>query len=66
MPFYSNREIREAPERYVPASCDEKGNCTGPSCCGQKMKDVGSCSSGCCDDYECEICGYDVRIEWPD
>lgn len=63
-PFYSNREIREAPEGYVPASANG-GAVVGPRCHGKPMKDVGGCSEGCCDDYQCEECGYKVRIEWP-
>lgn len=66
MPFYSNKEARERPPGYQPASVDEKGVTTGPRCCDTKMKDVGGCSEGCCDDYRCETCGYKVRIEWPD
>lgn len=66
MPFYSNTEIRTAPEGYVPAQADAQGNVKGPQCCGQKMTDVGGCSEGCCDDYKCASCGYRVRVEWPD
>lgn len=66
MPYMSNKEIREAPEGYVPAGTHEDGSLYGPSCCGQKMADNGGCSEGCCDDYKCENCGYKVRIEWGD
>lgn len=66
MPYYSNKEIREAPEGYISAKVDERGNITSPQCHGRYMKYNGGCSSGCCDDYVCEECGYTVRIEWPD
>ena len=66
MPFYSNKEIREAPPQYVPARVNDDGSVSGPQCCGQKMTDNGGCSQGCCDDYKCKKCGHTVRIEWPD
>lgn len=66
MPFYSNSEIRNAPKGYKPAYINEEGICMSPICCSQEMKDDGGCSEGCCDDYKCETCGYEVRIEWPD
>lgn len=66
MPYFSNEEIRTAPKGYEPAQILDNGTVRGPKCCGQSMKDVGGCSLGCCDDYECTICGYEVRIEWPD
>ena len=67
MPFMSNKEIREAPPQYVPASVDPvSGICTGPMCCGVKMADDGDCGMGCCDDYKCRTCGHTVRVEWPD
>ena len=66
MPYYSNTEIKSAPPQYEPAKISEDGTCIGPRCCGQKMTDDGGCSSGCCDDYKCEVCGHTVRIEWPD
>ena len=66
MPYYSNEEIRTRPAGYVPASVDDRGHVTSPKCCGQEMDDAGGCSSGCCDDYRCGVCGYEVRIEWPD
>ena len=65
MPFYSNDEIKKAPEKYVPARINTDGSVVGPSCCDQRMRDDGGCSEGCCDDYKCAICGYCVRIEWP-
>ena len=66
MPFYSNAEIKSAPPQYEPASINVDGSVAGPKCCGQKMTDNGGCSSGCCDDYKCDKCGHEVRIEWPD
>lgn len=66
MTFFSNKEIREAPEGYFPARVGDVGHIIGPRCCGIPMADVGGCSEGCCDDYQCSICGYKVRIEWPD
>lgn len=44
----------------------EDGSTITPTCCGQKMKDDGGCSSGCCDDFKCEACGKTLRVEWPD
>lgn len=29
-------------------------------------KRVGECSSGCCDDYQCEDCGTRWRVEVPE
>lgn len=26
-------------------------------------KDVGTCYEGCCDDYECAVCGLRFRVE---
>lgn len=49
-----------------PAQVLEGGHVRGPRCCGAPMKDAGGCSEGCCDDYRCTVCGYKVRIEWPD
>lgn len=66
MPYFSNEEIRSAPEGYVPAQVLEEGKVQGPQCCGERMEDDGGCSEGCCDDYKCSKCGYRVRIEWPD
>jgi hypothetical protein len=67
MPYTSNKEIREAPAGYVPAKIDHAtGHVKGPQCCGNPMADDGGCSSGCCDDYKCAICGHTVRTEWPD
>lgn len=66
MPYFSNKEIKEAPRGYVPASISEAGTVIAPQCCKQKMKYVGDCDMGCCDDYRCEKCSYKVRIEWPD
>lgn len=37
-----------------------------PVCCGQKMKDDGGCSEGCCDDFKCEICNKRIRLEYGD
>ncbi len=37
-----------------------------PTCCGQKMKDDGGCSEGCCDDWKCEKCGKEIRVECAD
>jgi len=43
-----------------------------PSYCGNggtwhpNAVNVGECSSGCCDDYECPDCGKTWRYEWPD
>lgn len=65
MPFFSNKEISTAPDGYEPANVFD-GNVIGPKCCGQAMADDGGCSEGCCDDFRCLICGYEVRIEWPD
>lgn len=65
MPFFSNKEIKEAPVNYEPAQING-GTVIGPRCCGENMKDDGGCSEGCCDDYKCDKCGYQVRIEWPD
>ena len=48
------------------AQIGEGGHVTGPTCCGQKMKDDGGCSDGCCDDYVCTTCGRQVRVAWPD
>lgn len=66
MPFYSNEERRAAPAGYEPAYIDEMGNCHGPQCCGQEMKDAGGCSAGCCDYFKCDKCGHFAKIEWPD
>lgn len=68
MPFYSNKEINEAPPGYVPARLGDKPSdpIIGPQCCGEPMADDGGCSAGCCDDYKCQKCGHRVRIEWPD
>lgn len=66
MPYLSNREIKTAPDGYVPASETSEGVCLPPQCCGGYMADDGGCSEGCCDDYKCLTCGYRVRIEWPD
>lgn len=66
MPFFSNGEIRRAPEGYEPAKINENGTLSGPRCCGQPMLDDGGCSDGCCDDYKCAACGHTVRIERPD
>ena len=66
MGYFSNKEIKTAPDGYVPAQIDADGKCTGPRCCGQKMQPNGGCGIGCCDDYLCENCGHTVRIEWPD
>lgn len=27
---------------------------------------VGGCDEGCCDDYKCNDCGKEFRVEWPD
>ena len=48
------------------ATVDDKGNVTSPGCCNTPMKYNGGCSTGCCDDYKCEVCGKTIRIEWPD
>lgn len=66
MPFYSNKEIKERPAQYESAGINPDGSVHGPKCCGVKMTDDGGCSEGCCDDYRCDVCGYRVRIEWPD
>lgn len=42
------------------------GTVRSPTCCGQKMVDDGGCSSGCCDDYKCTVCGKKIRVEWGD
>ena len=42
------------------------GSVSAPTCCGQKMTDVGGCSEGCCDDFKCSLCGKKLRIGWPD
>jgi hypothetical protein len=66
MPYFSNAERRNAPRNYIPAEVNADGSVTGPSCCFEKMIDVGECGSGCCDFYVCKNCNYRVRIEWPD
>lgn len=66
MPVYSNEELRSAPKDYIPARVLPDGSVSGPQCCGERMADNGGCSSGCCDDYKCNTCGHEVRIEWPD
>lgn len=66
MPYFSNKEIRAAPEGYRPAQVFANGHVRGPECCGKPMEDDGGCSEGCCDDYRCAICGHEVRVEWPD
>lgn len=66
MPFLSNEEARNAPSNYEPAKINSNGSVSGPRCCGQPMTDDGGCIQGCCDDYKCDICGHEVRIEWPD
>lgn len=66
MPYFSNREIREALTGYEPAQILEDGKVLGPRCCDHPMAEDSGCSEGCCDDYRCSICGYTVRIEWPD
>lgn len=65
MPFYANKEIKTAPENYIPAQVNTDGSVKGPQCCGLAMEDNGGCSEGCCDDYKCSVCGHKVRIEWP-
>lgn len=42
------------------------GSVRGPRCCGQPMADDGGCSTGCCDDFKCDVCGKTLRVEWPD
>lgn len=42
------------------------GTVRSPTCCGQEMEDDGGCSSGCCDDYKCGLCGKTIRVEWGD
>lgn len=42
------------------------GTIIGPTCCGEKMKDNGGCSDGCCDDYKCEKCGKKIRLTYGD
>lgn len=54
------------PTDFVHAQINEDGTVSGPKCCGKPMADDGGCSEGCCDDYKCKVCGYTVRIEWPD
>ncbi len=56
----------ENPTDYKRAMLLPNGHVTGPECHGQPMKDVGGCCEGCCDDYQCEICGFQARIKWPD
>ena len=48
------------------ALTNNDGTVSGPTCCGQPMKDDGGCSEGCCDDYTCEVCGKSIRVGWPD
>lgn len=43
----------------------EPGQVRGPICCGGRMKLIGDCDEGCCDDYKCETCGKEIRVEWP-
>lgn len=31
-----------------------------------EAKNVGGCSEGCCDDYQCPHCQHVTRVEWPD
>ena len=66
MTYFSNEEIKNAPKGYKSAQVLEGGIVKGPQCCGKDMMGDGGCSKGCCDDYKCSICGYQVRIEWPD
>ena len=58
--------MTERPESFERAQILPNGKVMGPRCCGQDMADDGGCSQGCCDDFKCEVCGYKVRIEWPD
>lgn len=44
----------------------EEGVTSPPFCCTGYMVDDGDCDCGCCDDYLCNVCGRQVRIEWPD
>jgi len=46
MGYFSNKEIKTAPDGYVPAQIDADGKCTGPRCCGQKMQPNGGCDIG--------------------
>lgn len=31
-----------------------------------EYKQVGDCGHGCCNDYKCNACGHETRVEWPD
>jgi hypothetical protein len=44
----------------------EHGHVKSPMHCGEKMLRDGGCSTGCCDDFKCAVCGHRVRVEWPD
>lgn len=44
---------------------NQDGSVSAPTCCGRTMADDGGCSEGCCDDYQCEVCGRRLRIGWP-
>lgn len=58
-------EKEKTPE-YQGAYVGEKGYVYGPICCGERMKCIGGCAEGCCDDYQCQTCKKVIRVEWPD
>lgn len=41
---------------FIPSNEDETFPKKCPKCDEAKLKDVGGCSEGCCDDYACEGC----------
>lgn len=63
---FSAAAQKSRPESFVHAQISENGSVTRPQCHGQPMADAGDCGQGCCDDYRCGVCGYKVRVEWPD
>lgn len=51
---------------YRPDVYLDDGSVNAPKCCNQKMTDIGTCSDGCCDIWECSVCGKRIRTEAPD
>lgn len=41
------------------------GSTQTPYHCRKPMADSGGCAEGCCDDFECVVCGHRIRMEWP-